>query len=208
MIMNTVITIGRQYGSGGRELGQMIAKKLGFDFYDEELVTMAAEKNKMHEDILKAVDEKATKSLLYTLVTGSDLRFMHSTQYDMPINDKLFITQSEIIKGLAEKSSCVIVGRCADYVLRESKHKCIHLFLYADKESKIKRIATKYDLTDDKAKDKINKIEKTRKSYYNYYSSRDWGNPANYDLCLNTATLGLDKSCDIICEYVKKAMEE
>lgn len=208
MIMNTIITIGRQYGSGGRELGQMIAKRLGFDFYDEELVTMAAEKNQMHEDILKAVDEKATKSLLYTLVTGSEMRFMHSSHYDMPINDKLFITQSEIIKGLAEKSSCVIVGRCADYVLRDSKEKCIHLFLYADKESKIKRIAKKYELSDEKAKDKITKIEKSRKSYYNYYSSREWGNTANYDLCLNTAKLGLDKSCDIICEYVKKAMEE
>ena len=206
--MNTVITIGRQYGSGGRELGQMIANRLGFEFYDEELVTMAAEKNKMHEDILKAVDEKATKSLLYTLVTGSDLRYMHSTQYDMPINDKLFITQSEIIKNLSEKSSCVIVGRCADYVLRDSNHNCIHLFIYADMESKIKRISKKYDLSEDNAKDKIKKIEKVRKSYYNYYSSRDWGNTANYDLCLNTAKLGLDKSCDIICEYVKKAMEE
>ncbi len=206
--MNTIITIGRQYGSGGRELGQMIANRLGFDFYDEELVTMAAEKNKMHEDILKAVDEKATKSLLYTLVTGSDLRYMHSTQYDMPINDKLFITQSEIIKNLSEKGSCVIVGRCADYVLRDSNHNCIHLFLYADMEDKIKRISKKYDLSEDKAKDKIKKIEKMRKSYYNYYSSRDWGNTANYDLCLNTAKLGLDKSCDIVCEYVKKAMEE
>ena len=86
--MNTVITIGRQYGSGGRELGQILAKRLGFEFYDEELVTMAAEKNKMHKDILKAVDEKATKSLLYTLVTGSDLRFLNSSvQYEMPIND-------------------------------------------------------------------------------------------------------------------------
>ena len=156
--MNTIITIGRQYGSGGKELGQMIANRLGFEFYDEELVTMAAEKNKMHEDILKAVDEKATKSLLYTLVTGSDLRYMHSTQYDMPINDKLFITQSEIIKNLSEKSSCVIVGRCADYVLRDSNHNCIHLFLYADTESKINRISKKYDLSEDKANDNINKI--------------------------------------------------
>ncbi len=206
--MNTIITIGRQYGSGGKELGQMIAKRLGFDFYDEELVTMAAEKNQMHEDILRAVDEKATKSLLYTLVTGSDLRYMNSAHYDMPINDKLFITQSEIIKNLSEKGSCVIVGRCADYVLRDSAHNCIHLFLYADMEDKIKRISEKYDLSADKAKDKIKKIEKVRKSYYNYYSSRDWGSIANYDLCLNTAKLGLDKCCDIICEYVKKATEE
>lgn len=207
--MNTVITIGRQYGSGGRELGQILAKKLGFEFYDEELVTMAAEKNKMHKDILRAVDEKATKSLLYTLVTGSDLRFMNSSiQYEMPINDKLFITQSEIIKNLADKSSCVIVGRCADYVLRDSAQKCLHLFIYADLEDRIKRISQKYDLTPEKAKDKIHKIQKSRKAYYNYYSNREWGNVSNYDLCVNTGKLGLEKAADVICEFVKKATEE
>ncbi|MBQ3037683.1 MAG: cytidylate kinase-like family protein [Clostridia bacterium] len=207
--MNTIITIGRQYGSGGRELGQILAQKLGIEFYDEELVTMAAEKNNMHKDILKAVDEKATKSLLYTLVTGSDLRFIHSPlQYEMPINDKLFITQSEIIKGLAEKGSCVIVGRCADYVLRDSKEHCIHLFVYADKEKRIDRISHKYDLPRDKAKDRINKIEKSRKSYYNYYSNRDWGNVSNYDMCINTGILGLEKSADLLCEFVKKSLEE
>lgn len=207
--MNTVITIGRQYGSGGRELGQILAKNLGFEFYDEELVTMAAEKNKMHKDILRAVDEKATKSLLYTLVTGSDLRFFNtSMQYEMPINDKLFITQSEIIKNLADKSSCVIVGRCADYVLRDSAQKCLHLFIHADLEHRIQRICQKYDLTPEKAKDKINKVQKSRKTYYNYYSNREWGNVSNYDLCVNTGTLGLQKAAEVIEEFVKKATEE
>ena len=207
--MNTVITIGRQYGSGGRELGQILAKNLGFEFYDEELVTMAAEKNKMHKDILRAVDEKATKSLLYTLVTGSDLRFFNtSMQYEMPINDKLFITQSEIIKNLADKSSCVIVGRCADYVLRDSAQKCLHLFIHADLEHRVQRICQKYDLTPEKAKDKINKVQKSRKTYYNYYSNREWGNVSNYDLCVNTGTLGLQKAAEVIEEFVKQATEE
>lgn len=207
--MNTVITIGRQYGSGGRELGQILAKKLGFEFYDEELVTMAAEKNKMHKDILKAVDEKATKSLLYTLVTGSDLRFLNSSvQYEMPINDKLFITQSEIIKGLADKSSCVIVGRCADYVLRDSAQRCLHLFIYADLDKRIERISKKYDLSPEKAKEKINKIQKSRKTYYNYYSNREWGNVSNYDLCVNTGVLGLEKSAELIESFVKLSAEE
>ena len=207
--MNTVITIGRQYGSGGRELGQILAKRLGFEFYDEELVTMAAEKNKMHKDILKAVDEKATKSLLYTLVTGSDLRFLNSSvQYEMPINDKLFITQSEIIKGLADKSSCVIVGRCADYVLRDSAQRCLHLFIYADLDKRIERISKKYDLSPEKAKEKINKIQKSRKTYYNYYSNREWGNVSNYDLCVNTGVLGLEKSAELIESFVKLSAEE
>lgn len=206
--MNTVITIGRQYGSGGREMGQILAEKLGFEFYDEELVTMAAEKNNMHKDILRAVDEKATKSLLYTLITGSELRYMHSPlQYEMPINDKLFITQSELIKSAAEKNSCVIVGRCADYVLRDCNQNCIHLFVYSDMEERIKRISKKYDLPPDKAKDKIQKIEKSRRSYYNYYSNREWGNTANYDLCVNTAILGVEKTADIVYEFVKMASE-
>ena len=205
----SVICIGRQYGSGGRELGQILAKRLGFEFYDEELVTMAAEKNKMHKEILKAVDEKATKSLLYTLVTGSDLRFLNSSvQYEMPINDKLFITQSEIIKGLADKSSCVIVGRCADYVLRDSAQKCLHLFIYADLEKRIERISRKYDLSPEKAKDKINKIQKSRKAYYNYYSNREWGNVSNYDLCVNTGVLGLEKSAELIESFIKLSGEE
>lgn len=170
---------------------------------------MAAEKNKMHKDILKAVDEKATKSLLYTLVTGSDLRFLNSSvQYEMPINDKLFITQSEIIKGLADKSSCVIVGRCADYVLRDSAQKCLHLFIYADLEKRIERISRKYDLSPEKAKDKINKIQKSRKAYYNYYSNREWGNVSNYDLCVNTGVLGLEKSAELIESFIKLSGEE
>lgn len=206
--MNTIITIGRQYGSGGRELGTIIAKKLGIDFVDEELVTMAAEKNNVHKDILKAVDEKATKSFLYALVTGSDFHFVHSPmQYEMPLNDKLFITQSEIIKNLASEKSCVIVGRCADYVLRECKENCINIFAYTDMESKIKRIMRIHDLTYEKAKERIQKVEKSRKAYYNYYTNNDWGKASNYDICVNTGLLGLEKTADLICDVVKLSQE-
>jgi len=109
---------------------------------------------------------------------------------------------------LSEKSSCVIVGRCADYVLRDSAQKCVHLFVYADIEDRIKRISQKYDLTPEKAKEKINKIQKTRKAYYNYYSNQEWGNVSNYDMCINSARLGLEKAADVICDFVKKATEE
>ena len=144
-----------------------------------------------------------------SFITGSDLRFLNSSvQYEMPINDKLFITQSEIIKGLADKSSCVIVGRCADYVLRDSAQKCLHLFIYADLEKRIERISRKYDLSPEKAKDKINKIQKSRKAYYNYYSNREWGNVSNYDLCVNTGVLGLEKSAELIESFIKLSGEE
>lgn len=197
--MSLIITIGRQYGSGGRELGEKLAAELGFEFYDEELVTLAAEKQNMHKDILREADEKATKSLLYTLVTGGDMRYLHSpVQYEMPINDKLFITQSEIIKRLAAKGNCVIVGRCADYVLRDIPEQCIHLFIYADLEKRISRISKKYDISPEKAKDKIRKIEKARSTYYNYYSNREWGKCSNYDMLIDAGKIGIDNAVRVV----------
>ena len=149
-----IITIGRQYGSGGREVGEKLAKKLGYKFYDQELVEMAAEKSNMHSSILHQADEKASKSLLYSIVTGMDSRFLNP-YYELPINDKLFIEQSNIIKSLGEEGNCVIVGRCADYVIETAKMKSIDLFIYASMEHKIERISGKYELTPEKAKDKI-----------------------------------------------------
>ena len=135
-----IITIGRQYGSGGREVGEKLAQKLGYKFYDQELVEMAAEKSNMHSSILHQADEKASKSLLYSIVTGMDSRFL-SPYYELPINDKLFIEQSNIIKSLGEEGNCVIVGRCADYVIETAKMKSIDLFIYASMEHKIERIS-------------------------------------------------------------------
>ena len=147
MSKNIIITIGRHYGSGGKEIGQKVAEALGITFYDEELVTMAAEKSNIDKDVLNNVDEKATGSLLYSLVMGGGLRGLTTPiYYDMPINDKLFIAQSDVIKKLAEKSSCVIVGRCADYVLENTPHNTLNVFIYADMEYKIARIQKLYNL--------------------------------------------------------------
>ncbi len=198
-----IITIGRQYGSGGRELGEKLAQKLGYKFYDEELVNMAAEKSNMSSDILRMADEKATKSLLYSIVTGMDSRFLNP-YYELPINDKLFIEQSNVIKSLAEEGNCVIVGRCADYVLENAKIPSVDLFVYATMEHKIERISKKYDLTKEKAKDKIKKIEKGRKTYYNYYSNREWGNIANYDLCISTSKISVDDAVDVAITFINK----
>ena len=198
-----IITIGRQYGSGGRELGEKLAQKLGYKFYDQELVEMAAEKSNMHASILHQADEKASKSLLYSIVTSMDSRFLNP-YYDLPINDKLFIEQSNIIKSLAEEGNCVIVGRCADYVIESSKMKSIDLFIYASMEHRIERIAEKYELSADKAKDKIKKIEKGRKAYYNYYSNKEWGNISNYDLCISTSHISIDDAVDVVFDFIKK----
>lgn len=200
-----VITIGRQYGSGGRELGKKLADQLGFDFYDEELVNLAAKKSNMNEEVLKQVDEKATRSFLYSLVTGTDIRGLNSPiYYEMPINDKLFIAQAEIIKELAQKSNCVIVGRCADYILRDTDVDCVNLFIYADMEKRIARIMRLYGLARDKAKEQIVKTEKRRKAYYNYYSNRDWGRMENYHLCIDAGEVGIDNAVELVRDYVLK----
>lgn len=196
-----VITIGRQFGSGGRELGEKIAEKLGYKFYDEELVEMAAENSSMHSDILHTVDEKASNSLLYSLVVGMDSRFLNQ-YYGLPINDKLYIEQVNIIKNLANEGNCVIVGRCADYILENADIPSVDLFVYADMEHKIARISDKYELSADKAKDKIKKIEKTRKTYYNHYSDKEWGKVSNYDLCINTGGISIDDAVEVVLAYL------
>lgn len=198
-----IITIGRQFGSGGRELGEKLAKKLGYDFYDEELVDLAAKKSNMDSDVLRRVDEKATRSLLYSIVTGMDSRFVNP-YYELPINDKLFIEQTNVIKSLAEKGNCVIVGRCADYVLESAKIPSVDVFVYASMEHRVERISKKYELSADKARDKIKKVEKGRKTYYNYYSNKDWGSIANYDLCINTSNISIDDAVEVVYEFVNK----
>lgn len=199
---NVVITIGRQYGSGGRELGKKLAEALGIEFYDNELVTLAAKKSNISPEISKMADEKATNSLLYSLATGS-VRGMLNGYYEMPLNDRVFLAQAETIKQLAHEKSCVIVGRCANYVLREEKDiNKLDLFIFADLEYRIKRIKEEYNLSEAQAKDKIIKTEKKRRAYYNYYSNGSWGNVSDYDLCINLTDIDNDTAINIVKEYI------
>lgn len=201
---NTVITIGRQYGSGGRVFGKKLAEALGFKYYDNELVKLAAEKSNISPEVSKMADEKATNSLLYSLATGSSFRGMFNGYYEMPINDKVFIAQAETIKQIAHESSCVIVGRCANYVLADDdKINKVDLFIYADIESRIKRIKEEYQITDAQAKDKITKTEKKRRTYYNYYSSGNWGHTSDYDLCINLAPLSTEAAIEMVKIYIE-----
>lgn len=196
---NIVVTIGRQYGSGGKEIGKKLADALGVTFYDEELVTMAAEKSNINKEVLTNADERATGSLLYALVMSGGLRGLTTPlQYEMPINDKLFIAQSDVIKKLAKDGSCVIVGRCADYVLENERCKTLNVFLYANMEYKTERIQKLYNLTRKEAIDRIQKTEKQRRSYYNYFSDKEWGNMNSYDLCIDVATIGIDGAVELI----------
>ncbi|MDE7436232.1 MAG: cytidylate kinase-like family protein [Lachnospiraceae bacterium] len=199
-----VVTIGREFGSGGREIGQKLADKLGIEFYDKKLLQMAAKESGFCEEIFERQDEKPTNSFLYSLVMDSYSLNRYSTApfLDMPLNQKVFLAQFETIKKLATKDSCVIVGRCADYALAD-KANCISVFLHADLEFRMKRIAQELDVTENKAGDLIMKKDKQRASYYNYYTSKKWGDARTYDLTLDSGKLGIDGCVTLLEEYIK-----
>ncbi|MBO5945900.1 MAG: cytidylate kinase-like family protein [Clostridia bacterium] len=209
MAKNIVITIARQYGSGGREIGEKIAAALGIPIYDKEIITDAASKGDLNTEVIKKADESAANSLLYTLAMGSNIAgtTMHFG-YKMPINDKLFILQSELIKEYAEKGSCVIIGRCADYVLRE-RADTLKLFIYGDLEHRKARVLERNpDIKPGHVIDVINKTDKRRSSYYNFYTGNKWGKYDNYDMAINSSSLGIDGTVSIVVAAVKKMIEE
>lgn len=204
--MKRVITIGRQFGSAGHDIGELIAKELGYDFYDKELVELAAKKSNIATDTVKNIDERATSSLLYSLASGSySIRGMTGPlYYEMPLNDKLFIAQSEIIKSVAAKNNCVIVGRCADYALKdESGIELLNVFVHAPLDYRVKRVMDELGLNEKKAKERVTKTDKQRKTYYSYYSNRDWGEMTNYDICINSEKTGIECGAQMIINYIR-----
>lgn len=202
MADNTIITIGRQYGSGGHDIGKKLAEELKIPFYDKALLERAAKDSGLCQEIFENHDEKPTNSFLYSLVMDTySLGYTTSSFSEMPLNHKIFLAQFDAIKNIAKEGPCVIVGRCADYALADFPN-VVNVFLHADLQDRIVRIARRHDLTDAKAKDLIIKTDKRRASYYNYYTSKKWGDAAGYDLSLNTATLGIDGTIHMIREFV------
>ncbi|MGN0385772.1 MAG: AAA family ATPase [Lachnospiraceae bacterium] len=201
--MNTVITIGRQFGSGGHEIGRKLAEYFGIKCYDKELLTRAAKESGFCEEMIKTHDERPTNSFLYNLVMDTYSFGYNSSSYvDMPISHKVFLAQFDTIKKIAGEGPCVIVGRCADYALAEMKN-CLHLFIYAEEDKKIARIMDKLELPENKARDMMVKKDKQRQSYYNYYSSKKWGRADSYDLCINSGILGIDGTVKLIVQYIE-----
>ena len=202
MANNTIITIGRQYGSGGHDIGKQLAEELNVPFYDKALLERAAKDSGLCQEIFENHDEKPTNSFLYSLVMDTySLGYTTSSFSEMPLNHKIFLAQFDAIKNIAKEGPCVIVGRCADYALADFPN-VVNVFLHADLQDRIVRIARRHDLTDSKAKDLIIKTDKRRASYYNYYTSKKWGDAAGYDLSLNTATLGIEGTIHMIREFV------
>ena len=202
MEINTVITISREYGSGGRDIGKLVAEKLDIPYYDQEITEIAAKKSGLNNEVLRENDEIATTSIFGNFMAGS--YFFANQAYnanELTINDQLYLLESQIIHSLAEKGPCVIIGRCADYVLREHKH-TLNVFVHADIDWRISRLSQKHNKTAKEAKDMINKTDKSRSSYYNYYTNKKWGSADSYNLCLDSSKLGIDGTAKAIIEAI------
>ncbi len=200
------VTIARQYCSGGHEIGEKLAKKLGVDFYDKELLALAAKKSGYAESVFEKADEVATNSLLYSVVMGSyPMNSLFFQNNNMLTNDTLFAIQSKVIKELVQDKSAVIVGRCSNYVLRDEPN-LVRVFLRADLDFRKKRFMELYANENTKEKDVesiLNKADKKRATYHSYYSGMDWDSIHGYDIVLNTAKIGVDGAVDQIANYIE-----
>lgn len=200
--MNKIITIARQCGSGGHEIGERLASEYGIPFYDKEIIELAAKESGISKELFEGIDEKATNSLLYSLAIGTYSYGNRMLAFpEISLNDRLFMATSEVIKKASREGPCVIVGRCADYVLRDNPA-CVHIWIYADLDYRIKRISESRNIPENKAKDVITKTDKRRSSYYNYYSDKKWDRVENYDMCIN-GKCGIDKSVSIIKAFIE-----
>lgn len=202
MATNMVITIGRQFGSGGRQVGKQLAEKLGIPYYDKELLAIAAKDSGICQEIFEDHDEKPTRSLLFSLVTGMQLHADAGSMYmDMPLNHKIFLAQFDTIRRIASEGPCVIVGRCADYVLRDREN-TFSVFVKAPMPQRMERAVRLYNVEPNKAEDFVRKADKQRASYYNYYATATWGDVNNYDLCVDTSKLGIEGTVSLLESYL------
>ena len=199
---NTIITIGREFGSAGREIGYKIADDFGIKLYDKEMLNRAAKESGICEELFEAHDEKPTNSFLYSLVMDTySLGYSSGSYTDMPINHKVFLAQFDAIKKIASEGPCILVGRCADYALEEFDN-VLTVFIHAKMEARLRRIARIYNLTDAKAKEMIQKTDKQRSSYYNYYTNKKWSDAESYDICLDSSVLGIEGTAEAIKQLV------
>lgn len=195
-----IVTIGRQFGSGGREIGARLAEEIGIPFYDNQLIDMAVDYGDVPSEQLKQADEKRPGSLLYTIFDNANAK----TGYHLPVQDAMYNLQSGVIRSLAEQESCVIVGRCADYVLKGRKD-TISVFIYADIDYRVSRIMRQNSVSEKEALSKIRKVDKARSYYYNYYTDQNWSSMGSYDVSLNSSKLGIDGCIDILKKLMPRA---
>lgn len=193
--MSKIITISRQYGSGGSEIGKKISKILDIPYYDKTIIDVTAKESGFDPSYIERVEQSTTTSFLYNLAMNG--------MYMQPLTDQLFAAEAKVIKALADKGPCVIVGRCADYILREY-YNSFNVFVYSSDKFRISRI-TEYDgLTEQEASDIIKQKDKARRRHYKYYTERNWGDASNYDICVNTQSCGIEASAEIIAKLADR----
>ncbi|HIT14644.1 MAG TPA: cytidylate kinase-like family protein [Candidatus Scatomonas merdigallinarum] len=196
--MNTIITISRQHGSAGLQIGRELAKELNIPCYDKELLERAAKDSGLCKEIFEANEKKPTSSFLYSLVMDTySYGYSSGVLSDMPLNQKVFLAQFDTIKQLAKEGPCVFIGRCADYALEDNPN-CLSVFVHADLKKRIRRVAAINSISDAKAKDIIQKMDKSRASYYNYYTCKKWGDMESYHVCLDSGIFGIDGTVNLL----------
>lgn len=199
MSNRTVITIGRQFGSGGRAIGRLVAEKLGIPFYDKDIIKRISKESGLSHEILDDYDEKPTNSFLYSLSLGAYTYGNSITGIpEMPMSDKIFVIQSDVIKKIASEGPCVIVGRCAESILKDEAD-CLSVFIHADFDSRIQRVSEYDKISHDQAAEQIRKTDKKRASYHNYYSELKWGAATSYDFCINSK-IGIENAAQLIID--------
>ena len=202
MAQRYVMTIGRQLGSGGREIGQKLSARLGIAFYDKELIRIASQESGLKEEFFERVDEQKHFSLFPGILgLRTALTDDFFSNYYLS-NESLFRIQSDVMKKLAAEGSCIFVGRCADYVMKDERN-CLNLFVSADMEERIRRIAQSHKISEGKAKELIERTDKGRSSYYNYFTGKTWGAAESYHLCINSSLLGIDETVRFICHVAE-----
>lgn len=194
-----IITIGRQFGSGGREIGQKLAERVSIPLYDRRLVSMAAESLGVRKEDAERVDESSLNTFVanYTVSPGMYMEYISAASYIQSFDEQVYRAEAEIIRGLAEKGPCIIVGRCADYILKD-RAECINVFICADKDDRKKRIARLYNLTERKAAERIRRTDRERWYYYELHTGQDWGDITSHQILFNVSLLGMEKIVDYL----------
>lgn len=208
MTENIIITIGRQFGSGGHEIGNRLSGRLNIPLYDHNLIKMAAKELNITPEMAERVDESILEKYMSSAILGSGdyVVFMNGHEFEEPLSDRVYNMQTKIIEKLAKRSSCIIVGRCADYILGDYSN-CINAFIYAYKDDRIRRIQKLYDLSEKQAWDKIKRVDKTRKAYYEDHTDRAWGSIEAHQMLFNASLLGLDGVVDALEGIYRKWAE-
>ncbi len=195
-----VVTIGQQFGSGGRIVGKKLAEQLGIPYYDKELINLASKESGICGEFFEKADEKNSGSLLKALAMGFSMNNAIFQSNDYLSNESLFQIQSEVIRKVAAEGSCVLVGRCADYILRDEPD-CVHVFISASWQDRVRRAMEYNRVPEKEAEEFLKKADKSRASYYNYYTDKVWGAAGSYDLCVNSSLYGIDRTVDFIKQF-------